>query len=79
MPKYSRKDKIILHQNENENQVVNITLLIDSNHPSPLFDQLLQQLNALSKSTLLHYKEPEDKKTKQASKKKNKFNNGVYV
>ncbi len=80
MPKYSRKDKITLEQIGNDKNNVNITLLIESNHPSNQLDPLLQQLSSICKSSLSNYKEPEkEEKPKPASKKKNKFNNGVFV
>jgi hypothetical protein len=78
MPKsIVRKEKIVLCNPQNENDVVTITIVIDCNHVNNQLDQLLQTLSGCS-SSLPNYKiKEEEPKSKAKSKsKKNKFGDG---
>ena len=43
--KFIRKDKIELIQTNDENKKITVSLLIDSNHPNPQLDTLLEMLS----------------------------------
>lgn len=76
MPKYIRKDNIVLSQSSNEDNVISVSILIESNHPNNQLDQLLQLLNSNVNNTLIAYK-PKVKEKK--SKKKKEFQDGMFV
>lgn len=79
MPKYIRKDKVVLCQNGNEDNIIMVSILIESNHANSQLDQLLQILNSNVNNTVVGYK-PKETQTKEKPQKKNKqFMDGVFV
>lgn len=77
--KFIRKDKIVLSQNSNEDNVIAVSILIESNHPNNQLDQLIQMLNSNVNNSLMGYKPKEDKPKEKKQKKKKEFMDGVYV
>jgi hypothetical protein len=71
MPKFKRSDKLILVNNINENDIIKIDILIDSNHINNGLDQLLQTVSSII-STFPNYKikkeEPKEKPVKKSKK-----------
>jgi hypothetical protein len=83
MPKFIRKDKIILVDNLNEENKIEVSITIDSNHVNSQLDQLLMLLSNNVNSTLLNYKvkveEVKEKPKAKPKAKKNVFSNGSFV
>jgi hypothetical protein len=69
-----RKEKIVLCNTQNDNDVVTITINIDSNHVNNAFDQLLQTMSNYSNAVPGYKVQEPEKKSK--SKKKNQFGDG---
>jgi hypothetical protein len=80
MPSIVRKEKIVLCNTMNENDVITINIVIDSNHVNNNLDHLLQTLN-----TYIHAlpsyktKEKEAKPKPKPKSKKNQFGDGHFV
>jgi glycerol-3-phosphate responsive antiterminator len=81
MPKsIIRKEKIVLCNNINNNDIVTFNIVIDSNHVNNNLDQLLQTLTSCI-NALPGYKvqEKEEKEKPKPKSKKNKFGDGHFV
>ena len=81
MPKYSRKDKIILEDITNADNVATVSITIEGNHLHHSFDTLLVEFNNKVKSILANYKEkvPEKKEPKKPKKNKGFGSSGGFV
>lgn len=80
MPKYSRKDKIVLEDVSNSQNVATISISIEGNHLDNSFDILLADFNNKVKSILSKYKEKvPEKKQPKISKNKGFGNSGGFV
>lgn len=81
MPKYSRKDKIVLQDSNNEKNTATVIITVEGNHLHQSFDTLLVEFNNRIKSVLANYKEkePEIKEPKPQKKKKGFGVSGFYV
>jgi hypothetical protein len=77
MTKFTRKSKIELEQQANEEETITITVTIDSNHINSNLDNLLLSLTNLA-STLNNYKIKVEEK-KQPKKPKKKQFGGNFV
>jgi hypothetical protein len=77
--KFIRKDKIVLSQNGNDDNVIAVSILIESNHVNIQFDNLLDLLSSNVKSSLMNYNTKTDKPKEKPQKKKKEFMDGVFV
>ena len=77
MTKYTRKSKIELEQQANDEETITVTITIDSNHINSNLDNLLLSLTNVA-STLNNYKVKVEEK-KQSKKPKKKQFGGNFV
>lgn len=77
--KFIRKDKIVLSQNSNDDNVIAVSILIESNHANNQFDSLLDLLSSNVKSSLMNYNTKTEKPKEKPQKKNKAFMDGVFV
>ena len=74
---FTRKSKVEMQQIANEDESVNVTICIESNHVNSNLDSLMLALTN-NVTSLSNYK-PKEKETKKVKKSKKKDFGGNYV
>jgi hypothetical protein len=77
MTKFTRKSKIELEQLGNDEEIIAVTITIDSNHVNGNLDNLMMQLT--NTVTSLNNYQVQDKEKKKPKKPKKKQFGGNYV
>lgn len=83
MPKFSRKDKIVMEEIGNPNNMTTIVICIEGNHMNNKIDSLMNSFNNDIKNLLANYKEKVKEKPTPKAKAKGKkefgSSGGMYV
>jgi len=74
---FTRKSKVEMQQLTNEDEIVNVTICIESNHVNSNLDSLMLALT--NNVTVLNNYKPKEKKATKVKKPKKKDFGGNYV